>query len=54
MKIDLTLREQALLEYIMANTNVVPKSEQAQSVIDYNVMMGNIDDPTIEENEEAK
>jgi len=50
----LSLRDEALLEYLMANTNIIPMSEQSQAVIDYNVMMGNIDDPTIEENEEAK
>lgn len=51
--IDLTIREKALLEYLMANTNVVHKSEQSQSVIDYNVMLGTIEDPTVDENEEV-
>jgi len=51
---NLTIREKALLEYMVANTQVVPISEQSQSVLDYNIMMGNIDDPTTEENKEEE
>lgn len=29
------------------------QADNSQAVIDYNVMMGVLDDPTIEENEEA-
>jgi len=49
----MTIREKKLLEYLMANTQIVPLTEQSQSVIDYNVMVGNLEDPTIEENKEA-
>lgn len=47
----MNIREKKLLEFAMANAeNTVKLSEQSQSVIDYNVMMGNLADPEQEEN----
>lgn len=41
------------LENIMANADdIIQKSMQTQAAIDYNIMMGNLEDPEREANDE--
>lgn len=46
------IRDKKLMEYAMANAEKNTQlSEKAESVIDYNVMMGKLDDPEEQEAE---
>lgn len=45
-------RNQKRMEYAAANAEeTVAVTEQSQAIIDYNVMMGKLDDPEMEVNE---